>query len=151
MLLLACCIEQGLRLHQTCLEHLCISDLLPSMAGCAKVLFLPFALCARDTHAGDDGGQAPGLVAAGPNETYEQLQHPEVSNSRAVLPDQPGLHTVDDAVLSAILLQIALSDDENGFAQLLRLKARMLALACIHADPQTRMHLLSIPCESRRP
>ena len=108
------------------------------MGACAKVLFLPFALCARDTHAGDNG-QLSDFVAAGTDVTHECSEQSSVTSvGPSPLADESGLHTVDDGVLSAILLQIALSDDEDGFAQLLRLKAR----ACWNksACAQTLLH-----------
>ena len=95
------------------------------MGGCARVLFLPFALCARDTDAADDQGHDPRPTIGRTDSSHDSLQQPSVRSTGALpLPAEPGLQTVDDAVLSAILLHIAVGDDVDGFAQLLRLKAR---------------------------
>ena len=88
-------------------------------------MFLPFALCARDTDDADDQGHDPRPATGRTNESRERLQDPSVRSTEALpLLAESGLQTVDDAVLSAILLHIAVSDDDDGFAQLLRLKAR---------------------------
>ena len=106
------------------------------MGGCARILFLPFALCSRDTQpAADD---VPGLSAmpVGTNKMSEDSQQPVATSNEALpLREEPGLQTVDDAVLSAILLHIALSDEDDGFAQLLRFKARTLARTCTPPAP----------------
>jgi len=96
-----------------------------TMGGCASVLFLPFALCARGTDDADDQGHDPWPATGRTNESRERLQQPPVRSAEKLpLLADSGLQTVDDAVLSAILLHIAVSDDDDGFAQLLRLKAR---------------------------
>ena len=120
---------------------------LHTMGGCASLLFLPFALCARDTDDADDQGHEPRPTTGRTNQSYERLQQPSISSTEALpLSAVSGLQTVDDAVLSAILMHIAVSDDDDGFAQLLRLKVRAaLAEVCQPADPLRHSDELSIP------
>ena len=124
------------------------------MGGCASVLFLPFALCARDTDDADDQGHEARPITGRPNESYEHSQQPSARSTEALpLPAESGLQNVDDAVLSGILLHIAVSDDEDGFAQLLRLKARARwPKYCKSADPFRHTGQLSKPSVAlRRP
>ena len=99
------------------------------MDGCAKILFLPFVLChGKDVDAGDQTEVQRVTQTSGAN--HESVQQPSALTHDAPPTSQQStaVADLDDPLVSAILLHIALSDDQEGFVHLLRMKASTRAL-----------------------
>ena len=95
-----------------------------TMNGCAKLLFLPFVLCRKTGVDADQQGEGRSVTQPS-SASFERIQQPAAPSSGAppVAHLSTTLADLDDPLVSAILLHIALSDDGEGFAHLLRMKA----------------------------